>query len=135
MKSRLCTNSQLASSNKPMLCRYCTVVTWSRLSWVSPSNSKEAAQNLTMWHLVWEASQCEVGSGTAHSQAMELWSIMQRARICPHFALWNAGAPDFCLNDMLDLWPDLSRIPQDGAASIEPQQQLQPPSKRLRQRT
>ena len=38
---------------------------------------------------------------------------------------------------MLDLWPDLSHIPQDGAASIEqqqqPAQQQQLSSKRLRQ--
>ena len=55
---------------------------------------------------------------------MAVDSIMQRACICPHFALWNAGAPkDLLLNDMLNLWPDLSRILQDGAASIEQQQQ------------
>ena len=82
---------------------------------------------------------------------MELWhldSIMQRACICRHFALWSAAAlKDFLLYDMLDLWPDLSYVPQDGAASIEQQQptqqkqqqptqqqQLQPPSKRLRRR-
>ena len=56
---------------------------------------------------------------------------------------------DFLLNDMLDLWPDLSRIPQDGAASIEQQppaqqqqqqqpaqqQQLQPSLETLRRGT
>ena len=52
-------------------------------------------------------------------------SITQRACVCPHFALWKQGPPeDSLLNDMLDLWPDLRRIPHDAqqAAAVQQQQ-------------
>ena len=106
-----------------------------------PSNSTEAAQKLTMRHLVWETKSVQSEkrcSSQPSCGVVAVDSVMQRACICPHFALWNAGAPkDFLLNDMLDLWPDLSPIPQDGAANIEQQQPTQQqhllqPSKRLR---
>ena len=82
-----------------------------------------------MRHLVWETK--SVQSGKRYSSqpsygVVAVDSVMQRACICPHFALWNTGAPkDFLLNDMLDLWPDVLRIPQDSAASIEQQQPAQ----------
>ena len=56
----------------------------------APSNSKEAAQNLTMRHLVWETK--SVQNGKRHSSqpsygVVAVDNILQRACICPHFAL------------------------------------------------
>ena len=67
-------------------------------------------------------------------------SITQQASLCPHFALWKQVPPqDFLLNDMLNLWPDLRRIPHDaqqqGAAVQQQQGQQQRPLKRLCKRS
>ena len=109
----------------------------------APSNSKKARHSLTMWYSVWETKSLQSGKPYSYQPSCGVVaadSIMQQVCICPHFALLNGGAlKDFLLNDMLDLWPDLPRIPQGGAVSVEQQQpaqqqQLQPPLKRMRRR-
>ncbi|DBA98250.1 TPA: hypothetical protein ACH3X1_001174 [Trebouxia sp. C0004] len=95
--------------------------------------SAKETKNATMRHLVWEIVPV---SGKQRCRqpsygVVTVDSITQRACVCPHFALWKQGpSQDFLLNDMLNLWPDLRRIPHD--AQQQPgQQQQQRPLKRL----
>ena len=68
-----------------------------------------------MRHLVWETVPVtgKQRGGQPSYSVVTVDSITQRECVCPHFALWKQGPPqDFLLNDMLNLWPDLCRIPQ-----------------------
>ena len=56
---------------------------------------------------------------------VEVTDIVQKVCISPHFTLWKRSDWDpknFLLNDVLDLWPNLERIPRD---QVQQQQQLQ----------
>ena len=109
---------------------------------VKPSGKE--TKNATMRHLVWETVP---GSGKQRGRqpsygVVTVDSITQRAYICPHFALWKQGPPqDFLLNDMLNLWPDLRRVPHDAQQQGQQQQhhqhhqQQQRPLKRLCKRS
>ncbi len=113
---------------------------------VKPSGKE--TKNATMQHLVWEnvpVSGKQRGRQPSYG-VVTVDSITQRACVCPHFALWKQGSPqDFLLNDMLNLWPDLRRIPHDAqqqAAAVQQQQQQgqqqqqqQQPLKRLCKRS
>ena len=80
---------------------------------VKPSGKEN--KNATMRHLVWETvpvSGKQRGRQPSYG-VVTVDSITQRACVCPHFASWKQGPQqDFLLNDILNLWPDLCRIPQ-----------------------
>ncbi|DBA87915.1 TPA: hypothetical protein ACH3X1_004903 [Trebouxia sp. C0004] len=82
---------------------------------VKPSGKE--TKNATMRHLVGETVPV---SGKQRCRqpsygVVTVDSITQRACVCPHFALWKQGpAQNFLLNDMLNMWPDLRRIPHDA---------------------
>ena len=78
-----------------------------------------------MRHLVWETMP---DSGKQRYRqpsygVVTVESIAQQSCVCPHFALWKQGPqPDFLLNDMLNLWPDLCSIPHDAQLQTAVQQ-------------
>ena len=93
---------------------------------VKPSGKE--TENATMRHLVWETAPVtgKQRGGQPSYKVVTVDSITQRACVCPHFVLWKQGPPqDFMLNDTLNLWPDLRRIPPDPqqqAAAVQQQQ-------------
>ena len=89
------------------------------------------ARDLNKLHLKWETTKVkqEAHWRVVPSYAVvEVTDIVRKVCICPHFALWKRSDRDpknFLLNDVLDLWPNLERIPRDQVQQQQQQQQQQ----------
>ena len=84
-------------------------------------NSK--VKDLNMLYLEWETIKVKQGAywRVIPSYAVvEVTHTVQKVCVCLHFALWRKPVEDpksFLLNCVLDLWPNLERIPKDAAST------------------
>ena len=87
------------------------------------------AKNLNMLHLKRETTKVKQGAHwrvVPSCAVVEVIDIVQKVCISPHFTLWKRSDQDpknFLLNDVLDLWPNLERIPRDQVQQQQQQQQ------------
>ncbi len=85
--------------------------------------SGKETKNAAMQHLVWEAVLVN-GKQRCRQPSYRVVTVAQRACVCPHFALWKQWSPqESLLNDMMNVWPDLCRIPHDAQRQAGQQQQ------------
>ena len=82
------------------------------------SSDEDRVCDLSFRHLEWECVTVRKGRSNISQPlyaVLECSNVLQRATICPHFALWDEGkCTHFLVNDVLTLWPRDELLPQRG---------------------